>query len=191
MSSNFNWQLAGVVAVGIVLVFTLTSMANHEKAETKYRKEHPALHVMPNVERGAIFGERKPTEAHGMQWHHTWRFPRADQGGFTFRANFNGGLLIGLSRGMSDNARGYLVQLEVPKGGSQTAGVSLLDEPDVLKVAHSNFELVKYGYYYLVYNHGHIVFGSGQDPRDEESILFEMDVPQDKTVHEWQTCPTV
>ncbi len=112
--------------------------------------------LVENVAQHATFGE-KATGSSGMQWDMTWRAPVADDLAFVFTAVFDQGLIVGLSRTMTDVAGGYLIHIlspdaEVP--GRYNFGISSIQDMWNVRVFHA------------------VVLGPGETPGNAERTYW-------------------
>ena len=141
------------IAVGVLIAvmwrrFRSTNIANSPaagKALSDFDRYHPTdprypYRLMDGVTQSAVFPDHPATTQTGMQWDKSWRFPKEDDGAFSFTATLDQGLLVGVARGQTDTAGGYLIHILAPdheEADRYNFGVSDMANPNFLHTFYS------------------------------------------------------
>ena len=166
------------VAVGVLggvayMYFSESKSSKKEEEQQKHSRQSqsgdpsentPHARTMDAVRKNAIVPTNPPTAQTGMQWDASWKFPRADKGAVTFTANVEKGLMVGLSRGMTDTAGGYVMHVLAPVAGSEALLYGVSDMYNINDVRAYKTAEPKSKYeqtFWISYDNGTFAMGYG------------------------------
>jgi hypothetical protein len=193
------------IVISILALYLLMRVVNSgddvgdKTADTPPPREKPekpspeSNRWVADVRTEALFSHLKPTGVTGMQWDNSWQFLYPDLGAFVFTHDFDGGLLIGLSSGMSDLNDGYLLQFAGLQGGGGLSHLTSYHNKGKIDIPIDAWTRLPPGEYWVSYDHGVVDVGQGHTVGQKSLLNAKqkpLKVPVDNVpVHAWHMRP--